>query len=180
MSHEFEYFAYGSNMLTRRLQARTPSARVAARGYIEGYRLTFDKVSHDGSGKCNITVTGKSTDIVHGVLFRIDVREKKSLDAAEGLGKGYQEGRVRVVAESGVQDAITYIADRTDSKLVPYDWYKELVTAGAEQHELPKSYIASLRSVEARQDTDAARVAENQAIITEFQRSRVDQQNQPE
>jgi hypothetical protein len=43
------YFAYGSKMLTRRLTARTPSAVVVGNSYVEGYRLTFDKVSTDGS-----------------------------------------------------------------------------------------------------------------------------------
>jgi hypothetical protein len=47
-------FAYGSNMLERRLTARTPSAIPVGTAYVEEYRLTFDKVSTDGSGKCEI------------------------------------------------------------------------------------------------------------------------------
>jgi gamma-glutamylcyclotransferase len=46
------YFAYGSNMFARRLSARTPSAMRIGTGFVEGRKLTFDKVSTDGSGKC--------------------------------------------------------------------------------------------------------------------------------
>ncbi len=39
------YFAYGSNMLSRRLQERTPSARPVAIGKISGNRLCWYKRS---------------------------------------------------------------------------------------------------------------------------------------
>jgi Gamma-glutamyl cyclotransferase, AIG2-like len=86
----FLYFAYGSNMLTERLKERTPSDVPVAVGYIEGYQLGFDKVSGDGSGKCDIRSTGKDVDRVHGVLFRIDTDHMDRLDEAEGLGRGYR------------------------------------------------------------------------------------------
>ena len=42
----FTHFAYGSNMLLRRLRAeeRAPSAVPIGTGFLEGRRLTFDKV----------------------------------------------------------------------------------------------------------------------------------------
>ena len=83
----FRYFAYGSNMLTRRLKAtdRAPSATLLGIGYVEGRRLTFDKVSKDGSGKCDAESTGENTDRVYGVIFEIASTEKAALDKAEGL-----------------------------------------------------------------------------------------------
>jgi hypothetical protein len=59
VSDTFLYFAYGSNMLTRRLTlpARAPSAVCAGTGYVECHRLAFDKVSRDGSGKADIEAT---------------------------------------------------------------------------------------------------------------------------
>ena len=91
----FLYFAYGSNMLTRRLSARTPSAVPPATAYVDGYRLTFDKVSTDGSGKCDIEATRNAADRVWGVLFRIATAEAADLDDAEGLGQGYRAGEER-------------------------------------------------------------------------------------
>jgi len=47
-----KYFAYGSNMLTRRLKAplRAPSAVARAVASIAGFAVRFHKVSADGSG----------------------------------------------------------------------------------------------------------------------------------
>src|SRR3990167_6529353 len=89
----FKYFAYGSNMLTRRLRAKkqAPSAKPIGIGYVAGRRLTFDKVSQDGSGKCDAEATGKKTDRVYGVIFEIALTDKVALGKAEGLRKGYAE-----------------------------------------------------------------------------------------
>src|SRR4051812_8017072 len=97
----FLYCAYGSNMLSRRLRTRTPSAIANGVGYLSGWRLTFDKVSTDGSGKCDIEPTPHPTDWVYGVVFEISCGEKAALDTAEGLGKGYREERVTVITSSG-------------------------------------------------------------------------------
>ena len=72
-------------MFTRRLTRRTPSAAAVGIAYVEGYRLTFDKVSTDGSGKCDIEATGNAADRVYGVLFRIATAEAADLDDHEGL-----------------------------------------------------------------------------------------------
>src|SRR5215472_16890090 len=99
----FLYFAYGSNTLTRRLNARKPSAVAVGTAYVEGYRLTFDKVSTDGSGKCDIEPTGNPAHRVWGVLFRIASAEALDLDAAEGRGRGYRKGGVQAVTLPGVK-----------------------------------------------------------------------------
>src|SRR5436309_10854406 len=90
MAGMFLYFAYGSNMLTRRLTARTPSAAAVGTGFVEGYRLSFDKVSSDGSGKCDIEPTSNPADRVYGVVFTIADAEAGALDDAEGLDRGYR------------------------------------------------------------------------------------------
>ena len=115
----FLYFAYGSNMLTRRLSARTPSAVPLATAYAEGYRLTFDKVSTDGSGKCDIEVTGNPADRVWGVLFRIATAEAADLDDAEGVGHGYRKGELEVMAATARSRATAYFATEKDPKRLP-------------------------------------------------------------
>lgn len=162
----FLYFAYGSNMLTRRLRDRTPSARPEGIGFVEGYRLTFDKASKDGSGKADIEATGKSTDRVYGVLFRIQLPEEVDLDRAEGLNNGYCKDSVSVIkAESVVESAKTYIATQKKPALVPYHWYKAIVIAGAVEHRLPSAYIEWLRAVISQPDPDPERRAKNEALL---------------
>lgn len=169
MTDSFLYFAYGSNMLSRRLKARerTPSAQVIGAGFVEGYRLTFDKVSTDRSGKCNIKATTNPTDRVHGVLFSIPTAEERALDRAEGLGRGYRKGKVRVMTPSGARDAIAYIADNTASLLRPYDWYKALVVAGAMEHGLPDAYVEWLQAVDSQPDPNPVRRANNEAVLSD-------------
>lgn len=161
------YFAYGSNMLSRRLRARsrTPSATTVGIGFVAGRRLTFDKVSTDGSGKCDAELTSTPTDKVYGVLYEIDPAEKPSLDRVEGLGAGYREEPVTVVTGSGTRDAITYVATAKEPALRPYDWYKALVVAGAVEHELAAAYVEWLRTCESQPDPNARRRAENELVL---------------
>jgi hypothetical protein len=166
MKETFLYFAYGSNMLSRRLRERTPSAVAVGTGYVCGRHLTFDKDGSDGSGKCDMEPTSSQSDRVHGVLYRVDLGEKQLLDEAEGLGESYSEEHVRVVTSDGECRALAYVAIRKETDLHPYGWYKALVVAGAIEHELPVEYVERLRSVESKPDPDGSRRARNEALIT--------------
>src|ERR1700761_9617650 len=97
-------------MFARRLAARTPSAVRITSVFVEGRRLTFDKVSTDGSGKCDIEATGNPTDRVYGVIFRIAVVEERSLAEAEGLGHGYRKDQLMLVTPDGPLEAVAYFA----------------------------------------------------------------------
>ncbi len=172
-SERFLYFAYGSNMLTRRLRAadRTPSAVSQAIGYVERHRLTFDKLSkgrHNNSGKCDMERTDSATDRVWGVLFSILKTEEGALDTAEGLDNGYRKDpEVHVVTGNGVQVATAYIATEKDVSVKPYHWYKAFVVAGAVEHGLPSAYIEWLRTFESEPDSATRRRAENEALLFE-------------
>ncbi len=154
-------------MLTRRLKAddRAPSAVVVGTGYIAGRRLTFDKLSRDGSGKCDAEETGNETDRVYGVIFEISCSHKPALDRAEGRGKGYKEETVEVTAKETTILTRTYIATRKERALRPYHWYKALVVAGAVEHGLPNTYVESLRVFDSTEDPNAKRRAENEALL---------------
>jgi gamma-glutamylcyclotransferase len=119
MPDTFLYFAYGSNMFARRLAARTPSAVRIKTAFVAGRRLTFDKVSTDGSGKCDIEATGNPADRIYGVLFRIDTAEERALDEAEGLGHGYRKDELTVLTSEGTVTAMAYIATVKDPKRRP-------------------------------------------------------------
>jgi gamma-glutamylcyclotransferase len=158
-------FAYGSNMFTRRLRERAPSAQAIGTGVLHGYTLRWHKVGQDSSGKCDIFETGNDGDTVHGVLYALSPSDKPALDAAEGLGHGYDEKEVKIHAPSGVVRAHVYYATNIDPARVPFAWYKALVVAGARQHALPEQYIARLVAEPATSDPDDARALRNQKII---------------
>jgi hypothetical protein len=96
---------------------------------------------------------------VIGVVFEIDECEKGDLDKAEGVGKGYEVLKdVAVRLESGDQVlARTYIGSEINNDSRPYDWYRALVIAGAIQHGLPSSWIATLEATEFIRDLNPQR-----------------------
>lgn len=145
----YRYFAYGSNMATSRLRQRAPSARPVAVGRLPGHALRWHKLGRDGSGKCDACPSAGAEDAVWGVLFDIDQADKAHLDAAEGLGIGYDERMVQVQTDAGPRCALTYQAKpaRIDPELRPRQWYKAHVLAGAREHGLPVAYVAQLAAV---------------------------------
>lgn len=136
------YFAYGSNMSLARLRRRVPSAMPLGGHSLGQHDLRFHKSGADGSGKCDAYFTGKAEDTIHGALFEIRPPHKQALDEAEGLGFGYDEKRVEVVATNGtVIEAFTYVATDIDEMLKPYSWYMNQVFIGANETSLPAEYI---------------------------------------
>ena len=163
-----KYFAYGSNMLRERLQERVPSAQVLTTAHLPGRCLAFHKRSTDGSGKCDMVLTDRPGDEVHGVVFEIDPAEKPALDCCEGLGYGYQGAQVEVIQSDGTTiKACTYLAapSYVTPSLCPYTWYKNLVLAGARQNRLPAEHIARIEAVQAREDPDPERDRMHRRII---------------
>lgn len=154
------YFAYGSNMLTARLRARTPGARPLGTARLPGHSLRFHKRGMDGSGKCDAFFTGDANDVVLGVVYAVPLAELPVLDAAEGLGRGYRHATVSVEMPTGTQIALTYVAmpGFTADDLPPFGWYRELVRAGAAEHGLSPGYVAAfIDAVAAIPDPDAGR-----------------------
>lgn len=152
------YFAYGSNMSSKRLESRLNSVKLKTVAKLNRHNLKFHKRSTDGSGKCDIDLTEDEDDVVYGVLYEIEESDKTELDSVEGLGSGYEEKQVSVTALDGETFiATTYYATHTDPSVKPYEWYKEHVLRGAREHGLPTDYIAMIDDVETTQDYDRQR-----------------------
>jgi gamma-glutamylcyclotransferase len=148
----FRYFAYGSNMLTARLQARCRSATPVCIAFAEGYRLAFSKPSFDGSGKGHLVRARKRTR-QPGVLFEIDVKDRDELDDAEGLGNGYDrqdEFPVRRHDTKEIVSSTVYLATNPDPTRIPYDWYLALIVAGAREHRFDRRRMRQLLGFESR------------------------------
>lgn len=163
------YFAYGSNMLLQRLKSRCGSVRFHCIASVPGYEIAFIKKSKDRSGKATLLPTTAEAARIYGVVFQIDENEIKALDAFEGRGSGYERiDDFRVETEIGAEFLIvsTYIAasEHLDSLLQPYDWYLDLIVAGAEQAELPETYIQMLRATAAIEDPKPERPTRLEAL----------------
>jgi hypothetical protein len=130
---------------------------------LAGHVLAFRKESDDRSAKCDIP-TGKPEDFVHGFVFRITSSERKQLDEAEGVGKGYDATDVQVLTSHGPIPCVTYVATRINDGLRPYDWYRDLVLAGALEHGLPESYVTRIAETPIVPDPMPARTTRQEAL----------------
>ena len=152
------YFAYGSNMSTKRLRQRAPTARFVATGKLPEHCLRFNKAGKDGSGKCDASASKEPNRHMYGVVFDISELEKPGLDQEEGLGHGYEEKNVLVeTGPATCVEAVTYYATHIDSSLKPYSWYKEHVLRGAQEYDLPSEYIGKIERIEAIEDHNEER-----------------------
>ncbi|MFC4350980.1 gamma-glutamylcyclotransferase family protein [Fodinicurvata halophila] len=161
----FLYFAYGSNMLTTRLQARCPSARPLGRAVVQGWCVDFVKPGRDGSAKAGLLPDSEGE--AHGVLFGIARADLPALDRAEAAGKGYDRADSFVVfslAEDGDVPVVTYLPRQTRKDLLPYDWYHRLCLEGARQHDLPLVWLAKLEAVATQTDPNPKRAARLHAL----------------
>ena len=166
------YFAYGSNLLLARLRQddRAPSAKRIGIAAIDRYSLRFHKVGADGSGKCDAFGTGVEGDCLHGCLYEIEHEEWTALDRAEGVG--YLRTRLEVRWQGQIVAAQTYVAreHHHDPSLLPFDWYLELVLAGARESGLPEAQIERLEGIRATRDPDRARFLRHRALLATLPR----------
>ncbi|MEJ2434510.1 MAG: gamma-glutamylcyclotransferase [Pseudolabrys sp.] len=161
------YFAYGSNLLPRRLQApeRTPSARVLTLAQLRGHRIGFCKRGRDGSGKCTVLACDDPASRVHGVVYSLDPAERPALDRVEGAG--YHVETLQLDTPGGALEAFAYVADpdAVNPSLLPFGWYHALVVAGARYHGFPDDYVAALAGVAAVADPDRERDRHHRDLI---------------
>ena len=158
------YFAYGSNMSSRRLQRRIDAIRIGT-GRLSRYQLRFHKVGkNDGTGKCDILFTDNPGDYVDGVIFEIADRDKVILDQIEGKGIGYDAILVDIEREEESIRAYAYIATDIDASLQPLDWYKTHVLYGAIENNLEDGYIEMIRSIPVIMDIDIKRKKDELSI----------------
>ncbi len=163
---QIHYLAYGSNLHPQRLLERTPSAYVIGVVQIPGLKLAFHKLSTDGSGKCDLFESSPDS-LSYGVLYALSPADKTILDEVEGLGRGYHETSLRLSCNNISYQPYAYLAAHThvDAALRPYHWYKAFVLTGARHHNLPKSYIDEIESVDSMPDPDTSRDASNMALL---------------
>ena len=120
----FRYFAYGSNMWVPRMVSRCPSARFVSTAAVAGWRAVYDKPSLDGSAKLNLRPDRDAT--VSGVVYEIDDADRPALDAAE---PAYEPVELPV--------GLAYVYRGEPTTVPPFEWYVDLVGAGARAHGLP-------------------------------------------
>jgi gamma-glutamylcyclotransferase (GGCT)/AIG2-like uncharacterized protein YtfP len=162
-----KYFAYGSDMFSKALGIHVPSNKFYSIGSLEGYALKFHKNGIDNSGECNAAFTNDSDDIVYGIIYDIDEKEKVKLDKAYGIGEGCNEDKVVINTKAGEVEALMYETDPDfiDDSLQPFNWYKDFVLKGATENDLPPEYIKEIEKIESRADPNIKRSNNNYKLL---------------
>jgi len=157
--HTSRVFAYGSNLAVARLEERVGPVSVVVVGRLDRHALRFHKAGRDGSGKADAFFTASPDDAVHGVVYEMGYAAKRVLDRFEGLGSHYLEELVTITTSTGEVQASVYRAhpSRIDPSRVPFDWYLQLVVAGAREHGLPACYIRAIADHPVHVDPDRVR-----------------------
>lgn len=158
MAQVHHYFAYGSNLLHPRLAARVPIEADLGLFAVTGWRLAFHKRGRDGSGKGDLVRDADPEAVAYGAVYRLSSAALSALNRIEGVGAGYALVNIEIPA---IGPCCCYLAEPTaiEPGLLPFDWYVELVRAGAAARNAPVDWQTRLARVPTRPDPDTARAA---------------------
>uniref|UniRef100_A0A6M2DP07 gamma-glutamylcyclotransferase n=1 Tax=Xenopsylla cheopis TaxID=163159 RepID=A0A6M2DP07_XENCH len=154
----FLYFAYGSNLLAKRIHINNPTAVRKDIGKLLDYCLDFNKYS-DKWGGASATVVPKVGEHVWGAIWEIENKNLASLDKQEGVHlNSYQAKDINIKTKSGknvlcriyeqcklpptLQPGEPFPEDRKPSLV-----YLETIIQGALESGLPDTYLKMLRSI---------------------------------
>ncbi|XP_068626740.1 gamma-glutamylcyclotransferase-like [Battus philenor] len=154
----FLYFAYGSNLLKKRIHINNPSAIFLGIGQLDDHQLDFIKYSDHWRG-ASATIVPTNGYHIWGAIWRIHNNDLESLDWQEGVNTNwYFPKMVNVKTPNGsVLECRTYQQTinpppRTDVEEIPFDrrpsiTYLKCILLGAVECELPEEYIEKLRRI---------------------------------
>lgn len=135
------YFAYGSNMLPEQMARRCPGARPLGRGSLPHWKYITTK-----RGTANIQ-PGKD-HVVHGALWRCDLRHIASLNRYEGVRlRNYLPRFMKISTRTGRSyTALVYVSQRILYGISRPDYMLNAVLPGAKSFDLPEYYLKELES----------------------------------
>jgi len=154
---KFLYFAFGSNMCTKRIHINNPSAVFKHVAVVEGYKLFFgysDSNRWRGEVATIVEETGAN---VHGIIWELDKDHQVTLDKQEGVPTVYQriEVQARPLGRSSSNknsEKLTCVSyqllpeNLVNAKNLPSKVYKNVLLTGAKEHSMPDFYIEKLEN----------------------------------
>nr|CAD2181521.1 unnamed protein product [Meloidogyne enterolobii] len=143
----FFYFSYGSNLLKERIHVGVPGADFISVGVLNNFDLFFFDDSKRWKGAL-ASIEPKDGSRVFGCIWRVPYSLLNALDRQE---IGYHRLEIHVLSHPSLDrgfNCLTYQYSNTNRVLAaPSPHYKEVIVAGAVEHELPTEYIKRLRAI---------------------------------
>ncbi|XP_004626576.2 gamma-glutamylcyclotransferase [Octodon degus] len=148
----FLYFAYGSNLLTKRIRYRNPSATFCCVARLQDFKLDFGNFQGKTSQRWHgsiATIFQSPGDEVWGVVWKVHKSNLNSLDEQEGVESGvYVVIEVKVSTQEGKQlTCRSYLMTNYESA-PPSPQYKKVICLGAKENGLPLEYQEKLKAIE--------------------------------
>ncbi|MFQ5929274.1 MAG: gamma-glutamylcyclotransferase family protein [Nitrospiraceae bacterium] len=143
------YFAYGSNLLKKQMEARCPSVRFIGTGEVPGYELCFPRASDRWNGG----VAGLRRDPggkVEGALYELTESDLARLDHVEGVAEGeYRRERAKVILKdkSEVEAWIYFANVQGEGSFKPSEEYINVMIRGAQDCGLSPEVVAGLQKI---------------------------------
>lgn len=142
------YIAFASNMSTERLEKRIPIPGAIERGYLEGYRLVFNKKAHGGGVYANIAWAGAGYRCPF-TAYVLDRDLLSLLDGFEGVPAHYARIVVPFSVMSGGPRRMGHLYMANPKKLTPEGTpsadYLKFIYDGYEEHGFDTKDLPTLR-----------------------------------
>ncbi|KAJ8723249.1 hypothetical protein PYW08_003161 [Mythimna loreyi] len=154
----FHYFAYGSNLLKKRIHINNPSAVFLGVGRLDNYKLDFVQY-YDLWGGAVATIVPSENRHVWGAVWKMKIENLLTLDKQEGVAtKQYFAKEVDI---SGIEakkikcrtyqhcvvppflKSLTYLPDDRRPSIT----YKQCIINGAMECRIPDDYVDMLKNI---------------------------------
>ncbi|XP_058834757.1 gamma-glutamylcyclotransferase-like [Topomyia yanbarensis] len=158
-TNTFNYFAFGSNLWSKRIHMENPTAIRKGIGYLENYRLDFFHYAARWKG-APATIVESPGYRVWGALWEINSTNLPDLDRQEGVhNQVYKaltlpvvkpsgdilECRVyQLVKNPGIQD---FEEEQRPFERQPSKTYMKIIISGAKESGLPEEYVDLLKMI---------------------------------
>ncbi len=120
------YIAYGSNLDTKQMKFRCPTAKPIAKSWLFDYQLVFQGYPHGA----HANVIPKQGYAVPVAVWEITAADERSLDRYEGVAGGYYTKEYLTIEVNGeMREALIYIMTPHDFG-VPADVYLATIVRG--------------------------------------------------
>ncbi|XP_049762234.1 gamma-glutamylcyclotransferase-like isoform X1 [Schistocerca cancellata] len=158
LEDKFLYFAYGSNLLAKRIHINNPTAVRISKAKLADYRLDFGYWSRRWKGAA-ATVVPDQGKHVWGAVWQMDKSDMDNLDRQEGVSSDiYFPFEVEVEKPDGKKLLCRcYQLCNTPTELkpgqpipedrLPSELYLSVIIQGARETGLPNEYIEQLEKI---------------------------------
>ena len=126
------YIAYGSNLNTRQMAYRCPTAKKLHTAILEGYSLEF----RGREGNAYATISPFEDGKVPVLLWEIQAMDEQRLDLYEGWPRFYRKEMIPVEIEGETREAMVYIMNGAQDLAMPSGRYWQTVWEGYEENGL--------------------------------------------